>query len=155
MNWGDVPTWLGIIAAVLVAAWAARIARQTRDETRRQADRAADANRLAHQANRIAEEALKLSQDAARTHVGWEVRHERNNTYVLLNVGTGSAFDVALEYAGVLDILTEASEVKPQESVRFMAFAPSGGTDQTITVTYSNEANGERHTKSFQKPGHS
>lgn len=93
------------------------------------------------------------AEEAARTEVTWQIHNDRGHQYLLTNVGTGSAFNVALDYAGVLDVNSETDEVKPQGQLRFMAFATSGGTDQTITVTYSESPDGDRLTWAVRKPG--
>lgn len=160
MNWGTAAEWAAILVTAAIALWAGWIARQTRDETRRQANESAhanilaqEANDLARQSNGIARKALALAEEAAVTAVTWQIHNDRGHQYLLTNVGTGTAYNVVLDYAGVLDVNSETDEVKPQGQVRFMAFATSGGTDQTITVTYSDSPEGERLNWAARKPG--
>lgn len=148
MNWGDVPTWVGIVVAFGVGLYAAIIARGARKATEAQADEM-------RKANAIAEEALRISREAHRPSVAWHIQHESGDTYKVTNVGTADAWDVEIEHEGLVPNYGEPVEhpLGPGEAIVFMASVHTQIRDNTVYVRWADEPKGPQRQWRNPLPG--
>jgi phage repressor protein C with HTH and peptisase S24 domain len=148
VNWGDVPTWIGIVAALGTGVYAAVIARGAKKATE------AQANEM-RTANAIAEEALRISKEAHRPAVAWNVQYEAGDTYKVTNVGTADAWDVEIEHEGMVRGYGESVEprLRPTEAKVFMAAVHMQTRDNTVYVRWSDDPDGQRHLWRHPLPG--
>lgn len=86
--------------------------------------------------------------------VRWTLDHFQGDTYILTNVGSLTARDVQVTADPTLMTpgeLPMAQDMRPDDSVTFMAVATFGTRDKTITVEWSDE-DGERESWRYPLP---
>lgn len=132
-----------------------RLAREEAERSQASAERAENAAALSIDTMaRIADavEALSKKDFAASAlpvavpqRVRWSLEHFQGATYILKNIGNATAFDVqitadpTLMTAGELPV---RRDFRPDDVETFMAAASLGTRDKTITVGWSNTADG-------------
>lgn len=141
VNLGDVATWIAALGGLVTGVFALVISRSARNETKRQADEMAEANR-------ISREALTHAQEANRPTVSWAVKHNTGSTYIVQNVGSATAWDVKVRHEGLVESYSDptADRLTPGEAIEFMATVHVQTRDNTVYVDWRAEADGEPHT---------
>ena len=135
MNWGDVPAWIGIIAALATGVYAAIVARGAKKATEDQANEM-------RRSNTIAEEALRISKADHRPTVVWKVEHDSGDTYKVTNIGTADAWDVEIQHEGLVHTYSDGEEgrrVRPREAVVFIALVNLQTRDNNVYVQWVDE----------------
>lgn len=153
---------LATIAAAVIAAWQAKIARDARDDARKaQADSesaAAESVMLAKKANDAFERQAQAQEEAntiARAslppdEVRWEYAQIKGVRYILRNAGTRTAL------AAVIEDITEPSgfvrpeksprTVRPGEAIEFTVLSAWGAPPPEFRVSWREEGSDDVHT---------
>jgi len=112
-------------------------------------DAANSARRSAGAADRAA---LALEHLASDRGPQWQLEHLDNDAFILTNIGPSKAHGVRIA-AAELDVLSNFEEVRPGDSVKFLALGSLSSRDDTVTVEWSAEGDpGQRKTWSRPLP---
>ncbi|MFE6022359.1 hypothetical protein ACFQ6O_38420 [Streptomyces sp. NPDC056441] len=153
MNWGDVPSW-GALAAAVTAVVISVIALKHSKKAATAAERSADAQEVANAATaRAREEAREARLEAARPKPQLKVEaaaatpemgvRRPDLRYVLRNVGTGDAVGITVvldEEPGRYRNLPSGETLRPGQGHEFRQVTAAGMTRSTeIHVTWDGQ----------------
>ncbi|MET8263170.1 hypothetical protein ABZU92_04150 [Micromonospora arida] len=146
IDWGDAPAWaafgISIISAgisagsVIYARSSARSTEVAAKAAVRQAAAAEEQTTIARRTLELAEQQVPASAGSAfmqqiekvltqetPPYVAWWIDHSSKNTYILRNIGTGTARDVEIDQSRIRCVVrgtTKADEVAPHASVEIL-----------------------------------
>lgn len=163
--WGDVPTWfsaLVALAALVLGLWSFVASR--RDARRAAADAAAAraaAERATLAAEKTAEAAARhaaiAEAEASKYPAPWRLHAAASGRFRLANDSSENVHDIVIVFPpmpdGEPDEELRGELLTPGSAIEFTKFLTLGRPHRDITVTWSREPRGERHSWTHPLPG--
>lgn len=140
---GDIATWVGVVASVLLSGQALSVSVRSLKEARRAADAA---ERAAEAAERQAV-AAEMALPPPPPEVAWRLERTDSDVYVLRNIGVKAAFGVTVKSAGagrsVTRVVSVSDGAVPSEGSLSVLIIASFGALPTDELLVSWEGNPE------------
>jgi len=150
MDWGDIATWVGAVAAVAAAGAAVRAEHRAKKSAASAASEAQRAITAAEQSANAQQRLADLAEAAANKYVPpWTLQHRAGDTYEVVNAGDERVYDVTVSGSCVNDGPKRTDYLDPKSSISFFGIHAGVGEDldEGVTVMWRRtpESDGELH----------